>query len=109
MNPIKRIKKPEPQRRDNPMSPEDFAAVLAAVREDDPFRDLLQFAWHTGCRPQEVRHIGPHHVRLDDDCVVIPKEEAKGKRRLRLIHLHGPALEVVARLMQRRHRRQTLP
>jgi integrase len=101
-SPVKKIKKPQPQRRDNPMSPDDFATLLNMVKEGDPFRDLLLFAWHSGCRPQEARHIEPRHVHLAAGCVVIPKEEAKGKKRPRVIHLHGPALEVVARLMGER-------
>ncbi len=99
VNPIKKIRKPQPQRRDNPMSADDFALLLSKVEEGDPFRDLLLFAWHTGCRPQEVRHIEPRHVNLAEECIVIPKEEAKGKQRPRIIYLHGPALEIVRRLL----------
>ena len=99
-SPIKRIKKPQPQRRDNPMSPDAFAALLALVKQNDPFRDLLLFMWYTGCRPQEARHVEGRHVQLAAQCVVIPKEEAKGKRRIRVILLHGPALEIVTRLVQ---------
>jgi integrase len=101
-SPVKKIKKPQPQRRDTPMSPEDFTAVLSRYEEGDPFRDLLLFAWHSGCRPQEARHIEPRHVHLAAECVVIPKEEAKGKRRARVILLHGPALEIVRRLLETR-------
>jgi integrase len=98
-SPIKKIKKPPSVRRDNPMTPRDFAAILALVKDNDPFHDLLMFAWHTGCRPQEVRQIEVRHVVLESTCVVIPKEEAKGKRRPRIILLHGPALEIAIRLM----------
>ncbi len=98
-SPVRRIQKPAPQRRDNPMTPEDFALVLSKVREKDPFRDLLEFTWHSGCRPQEARHIEPRHVHLDAECVVFPKEEAKGRKRPRIILLHGRALEIIRRLM----------
>jgi integrase len=101
-NPIRKIAKPEPQRRDNHMTPEQFARVLARVKEGDPFRDLLLFVWHSGCRPQEARHIEPRHVHLAGECVLIPKEEAKGKRQPRVIMLHGPALEIIKRLMAER-------
>jgi integrase len=84
------------------MAPEDFQAILARLREGDPFRDLFLFVWHSGCRPQEARHIEPRHVRLDQERIVIPKEEAKGKRYPRVIYLHGPALEVVTRLLATR-------
>jgi integrase len=102
LNPVKRIKKPQAQRRDNPMSAEDFALLLSKVAAGDPFRDLLVFAWHTGCRPQEARLIEPRHVNLAGECIVIPKEEAKGKRRPRVIYLDGPALEIVRRLLSLR-------
>jgi len=101
VSPIKKIKKPAARRRDDPMTPEDFA-LLSRIKEGDPFRDLVLFSWHSGCRPQEARHIEPRHVDLANDCLVIPKEEAKGKRRPRIILLHGPALEIVKRLMQGR-------
>jgi integrase len=100
VSPIKRIKRPQAERRDNPMSSEDFAAILSLVKEGDPFRALLLFAWHTGCRPREARHIEPRHVQLPAECIVIPKEEAKGRRRPRIIMLDATAFEIVARLMQ---------
>ncbi len=101
-NPVKKIKKPQPQRRETHATAEDFATLLARFGEGDPFRDLLTFAWHSGCRPQEARHIEVRHVHLPGGCIVIPKEEAKGKRRPRVILLHGPALEIVTRLASRR-------
>jgi integrase len=100
--PLKKVSKPPAGRRDNPMAPEDFQAMLAKLAPGDPFRDLFLFLWHTGCRPQESRHIEPRHVQLDQERIVIPKEEAKGKRYPRVIYLHGPALEIVTRLMQKR-------
>ena len=98
-SPIKKIKKPQPQKRDNPITPEDFAVLLDYYPEGDTFRDLLLFAWHSGCRPQEARHIEPRHVHLAAECIIIPKDEAKGKRKPRVIHLAPPALEIVTRLL----------
>jgi integrase len=63
-SPVKKVKKPPARRRDNPMTPEDFLAILAHMREGDPFRDLFQFLWHSACRPQEARHIEPRPVQL---------------------------------------------
>ena len=79
------------------MTAESFTEMLGHYSEGDPFRDLLLFSWHSGCRPQEVTHIEARHVQLDAECIVIPKEEAKGKRRSRAILLHGPAMEIVRR------------
>jgi len=98
-SPIKKIKKPQPQRRESHITPEDFTAIAGRYAEGDPFRDLLEFAWYSGCRPQEARHVEARHVQLQAECVVIPKEEAKGKRRPRVILLHGRALEIIKRLM----------
>jgi integrase len=81
------------------MTPEDVQAILALLCADDPFRDLFVFIWHTGCRPQEARHIEPRHVQFEQERIVIPKDEAKGKRYPRVIYLSGPALEIVTRLM----------
>jgi integrase len=64
-SPVKKIKKPQPQRRESHITPEDFAAIAGRYAEGDPFRDLLEFAWHSGCRPQEARHIEARHVHLE--------------------------------------------
>ena len=98
-SPVKKVKKPPARRRDNPMALEDFLAFLSRLPAGDPFRNLFLFIWHSGCRPQEARHIEPRHVQLDHGRIVIPKEEAKGKRYPRVIYLHGPVLEIVTRLM----------
>ncbi len=98
-NPIKKLKKPQAKRRENHMTPEDFKNILGHLDEGDPFRDILTFMWFTGCRPQEARHIEPRHVYLDRGCVIIPKEEAKGKRKARIIHLQGEAFEIVRKWM----------
>lgn len=103
-SPVKKIKKPQPQRRESHITPEDFAAIAGRYAQGDPFRDLLEFAWHSGCRPQEARLIEARHVQLDTECIVLPKEEAKGKRRARVILLHGRALEIIQRLLTIRPR-----
>jgi integrase len=97
-SPVKKVSKPPASRRENPMTPGDYRALLGLLPEGDPFRDLLTFVWHTGCRPQEARHVEPRHVHLERGLIVIPREEAKGGRHPRVIHLHGPALEVARRL-----------
>jgi integrase len=78
--PLTKVTKPPAGRRDNPMSPDDYQALLALLAEGDPFRDLLAFVWHSGCRPQEARHVEPRHVDLARERVVIPREEAQGER-----------------------------
>ncbi len=98
-NPVKKIKKPPAERRNNPMLPEDFDAILARLDMNDPFRDFLEFLWHTGCRPQEARHLELRHYNAERECMVLPKEEAKGKRYPRYIYLHGRSLEIIQKLL----------
>jgi integrase len=98
-NPIKRIKKPKPKRRDSHVTPADFVVIRSRYSEGDPFLDILDFAWHSGCRPQEARHIEARHVKLADERIDIPPEEAKGKERWRTIYLNATALGIINRLM----------
>lgn len=104
LNPIKKLKKPQSKRRENPMSPVDFQRLMRCLGSDDPFGDFLKFIWHTGCRPQEARHIEPRHINLERQCIILPKEEAKGKRKPRVIHLNDVAFEIIQRLMDTPHK-----
>jgi hypothetical protein len=65
------------------MTPADFETLLSHVK-DDPFRELLTFAYEAGCRPQEARLIEARHLKLDHHRIEIPPEEAKGKKRWRV-------------------------
>lgn len=98
-NPVKKTKKPTPVRREIYMTPEDFEEILADLGEDDPFKDIFQFGWYSGARPQESRAIEPRHVDLENERIVFPVLESKGKRSKRVIYLQGVALEIVQRLM----------
>lgn len=99
INPIARLKKPQAKRREIYMEPGDFTQILSRLCPSDPFRDLLEFVWYTGCRPQEVRHIEPRHVDMVHERIVFPAEESKGKRAKRIIYLHGRAWEITKRLL----------
>jgi integrase len=98
-SPIKRIKKPTPQRREQFVTPEVWEKIKNHYAEGDPFRELLEAAWETGSRPQEVKRIEPRHVQLDLHRVVFPAEEAKGKRYTRVIFLTPRAEEIIKRHM----------
>ncbi len=98
-SPIKKLKKPPPRRRDNPMRPEDYQNILAQLSVRDPFRDLFVFVWHSGVRPQEVRHIEARHVDLKAGRITFPAIESKGKRHPRTIYLHGITQEIIERLV----------
>ncbi len=100
-NPIRKANKPQAQPRKTYMKPTDYNAVLGCLKESDPFRDFLIFAWNTGARPQEVRHIEHRHVNLEHGYTLFPKEESKGKRRARRILLNPVALEIIKRNMEK--------
>jgi integrase/recombinase XerC len=97
--PLKGIKKPPAKRRETYMTPEDFGQLLALLTRGDPFRDLFLFVWQVGCRPQEARHIEARHVELENERIVFPAEESKGKRVKRIIYMQGEALEIIQRLV----------
>lgn len=97
--PLRKVPKPMAKRREIYMKPEDYQAILSHIPESDPFRAFFIFAWLTGSRPQEVRHIEPRHVELDKERIVFPAEESKGKRTKRVIYLQGEALQIIQRLM----------
>ena len=98
--PIKRIKKPEAQRREQFTSPEEWVKIRDHYEDGDPFRDLLEVAWESGCRPQEVKRLEPRHVRLDQHLILIPKEEAKGKKHPRVIYLSDRAEQIIKRHLE---------
>lgn len=98
-NPIAKLKKPTAKRREIYMKPDDYQQILGLIDATDPFRDFFIFVWSTGARPQEARAIEPRHVDLQNERIVFPKEESKGKRKSRVIYLHGEALEIIKRLM----------
>ncbi|MEZ5942470.1 MAG: tyrosine-type recombinase/integrase [Planctomycetaceae bacterium] len=95
-NPIAHIEKPQQGRRDQIITPKEYKAILKLV-QDVPFRDLLTLAWETGARPQELirveaRHFDPKHSRW-----VFPLDEAKGKKRVRIVYLTEKAKEITQR------------
>lgn len=98
-NPIKKMKKATSQRRTTYMKPEDYDVILSHLHSSDPFRDLFIFAWNTGARPQEIRHIEHRHVNLEHGFIVFPKEESKGKRRSRRIILNATSLQIIQKWM----------
>jgi integrase len=99
--PIRYVEKPKAQRRDNPISAEDFATLLSHVK-DEEFKDLLNFSWESGCRPQEARHIEAKHVNAERGRIEFPPDEAKGKKRWRFIYLTEKAATIISRLMRER-------
>ena len=104
-SPLKKLKKPMAKRREKYMRPEDWAKIRDSYKAGDPFRLFLEFCWETGCRPQEARVIEARHVHLDKALVAIPPEEAKGRKKWRLIRLEGRGLEIVKKRLPNCRRR----
>jgi integrase len=96
-SPIRHIEKPPPRRREQVLSPADFDRLLGLVT-DEPFRDVLEFCWETGCRVQEVRQLETAHYKPERGRFELPPDKTKGKKRWRLIYLTPRATEIVTRL-----------
>lgn len=58
-----------------------------AACSDPSLRDLIEMAWETGARPQELRAIEARHYRREESRFVLPPQESKGKRYHRVIYL----------------------
>lgn len=97
-SPVRGIEKPKAERREQTVSPVEFTRIRDHYPEGDTFRDLLEFCWETGCRPQEARLAEARHVMLKLNCIAFPPEEAKGGKRWRIIQMTETAAKIVARL-----------
>lgn len=98
-NPLARMKKPAREARELAVTPEEYARVLETV-EEHRFRDLIEMAWETGARVQELRQIEARFVDLASSRIVLPPSKAKGKKSHRVIYLTGRAGEIAARLVR---------
>ena len=58
------------------------------------FKDLLQFAWESGARPQEMFQLKVKHIKRDR--IEFAVDESKGKRQKRVIFLTKKASKIVA-------------
>ena len=97
-SPIAGMEKPEAKKRDVLISEAEFNTILKHASAE--FSDLLVVSWETGCRPQEVKPLEAHHVQLDQHRWVLPPEEAKGKKRPRIVYMTPKAEEIVRRLVE---------
>jgi integrase len=85
-NPLARVRKPGREARELAISPAQYVEIIQAVTETN-FRTLLELAWETGARPQEIIRIEVRHVDMERRRVIFPPREAKGKQRYRVIYL----------------------
>jgi integrase len=98
-NPIRHIEKPGVTRRESVVTPDTWPKIRDRYEESDPFRQLLEFAWETGCRPEEVKKIEARHVQLGQHRIVFPKEESKGKKKARVIYMTPKAEAIIKPLI----------
>jgi integrase len=95
-NPVAHVEKPAREARELAVSPQDYAEVMEKVSEPS-FRTLLELAWETGARVQELRKIEARFVDPANHRIVFPTKESKGKKYHRVIYLTYRASEIVAR------------
>jgi len=95
-NPLRGLRKPDPGRREQVLSQRDFDGALACVPNQN-FNDIASFIWFTGCRPEEAVKITVEMVDLRLSRVIIPRPEAKKKKRPRVIYLCDEAKKIVER------------
>ncbi len=96
-SPIRHVEKPSADRREQVVREADFRRILAAVKGPH-FRDLLEFCWETGARPQEAKAVEVRHFNRERSRLEFPPAESKGKKRWRIVYLTPRAAEIVARL-----------
>lgn len=93
-NPIEAFERPSPKPRKCWLKDWQWEMIAAKLKGDD-FADIVHFLALTGCRPHEARTAKVWHFQ--DESLVFEEEESKGKKRQRVILLHGEALEIVQR------------
>lgn len=99
-NPMLGLEKPEAKRRERVISSDEYDAIRK-LANDECFGDLLELAWTTGARPQELTRIEARHLDRDNKTVVFPKEESKGKKRARVIFPADDAFAILVKWADR--------
>lgn len=97
-SPIAHLEKPQQGRREQLVSADEYAKVLAFAK-DQEFGDLLELSWETGCRPHELFTVEAHFVDLESCRWVFPVRESKGKKYQRVVYLTDKALAITKRVM----------
>lgn len=95
---VEKVKAPAYEPRETVVSPLEWGEIMDAVKLPQA-RDLLELAYETGSRPQEIRAIEARHVQGHQ--VVFPTRKSKGRKFSRTIYLGTDrAREIVARLAE---------
>lgn len=99
LNPLSKMKKPRPNRREEIPDDREIARFLEAAKPE--FRQLLDFIYTTGCRPGEAAMIERRHVDRNNKQVRFRIGEDKTSRktgRPRVIQLNENALAILDKL-----------
>jgi integrase len=100
-NPIIGMEKPAAKTRTQIIAADEFEAILNTIK-DSCFAELLKVSYDCGGRPQEVKQLEARHVDLAKQRAVLPADEAKGKKRARVIYFPTPrALEIIKRQVEK--------
>lgn len=95
--PMRSLEKPQANSRERVISMSEYNAIFDNSR-DAEFHDLVTVAWETGCRPQELLKVAARHIDRQNKRYIFPPNEAKGKKRPRIIYLSDEAWAITERL-----------
>lgn len=96
-NPLKALRKPEPQKRERVISPTEHKAILDAT--DAPFRLFLLALRQTGARPGEVASVTAEMTNADQGVWIFRHHKTANKvRKPRIIYL-SPCMVTLTRLL----------
>ncbi len=98
-NPIEHLEVPSGEAKEIYVPPEEFAQLCTFIR-NQPFLELVQTTYESGCRPQESLRVEARHVDLKNSRWVFPQSEAKGKKAPRIVYLSESSLEITKRRMK---------
>jgi integrase len=98
-SPFKGVEKPKHRSRTVVIAETEYQFMLGHFSENIGL--LLETAWHTAARPQELCALEARHVDLKNARWVFPAEESKGKRFPRVVYLDDRALEITRLLVER--------
>jgi site-specific recombinase XerD len=99
-NPLRKVKKPRPNRRENYLWPEQYDQFLGLIK-DEPFRDIVEILRHTGCRPEEARVLTAAEFNQRDRCWDLPVRFTAKTTKARAVPLNDRAFEICERRAER--------
>lgn len=99
-SPFRGTEKPKSKNRTLVIPETEYEFMLTRFPSEG-IRFLLETAWHSAARPQELAAVEARHVDLKNARWVFPAEESKGKRFPRVVYLDDRALAITKLLVVR--------